>query len=285
MQAKPFAKRIFGPTATEAPLRFALKRLYLQAKPQVAAYSQQPAYSLTRRAVLSAAALSAVSLALAYSGPRSWARTEARSTRASPFKSAVMSMYTRHSPGGTWAQLVRQLLPGDAPEQARARAAMQSVDRRYFLEPSTPDILAYQDTPLPIGYEQTISAPHMHATALELLGRQLHPGARVLDVGSGSGYLTAVFGTLVAPEGRVLGVEKFEPLAERSIKSIKASNPDLLEKGVVRIMAGNVLGKVLEEEKEPFDAIHVGAAAATLPDILVEKLARGGIMVRRPLDS
>ena len=48
-----------------------------------------------------------------------------------------------------------------------------------------PTCLRRQDTPLPIGYEQTISAPHMHATALELLGRQLRPGARVLDVGSG----------------------------------------------------------------------------------------------------
>ena len=44
---------------------------------------------------------------------------------------------------------------------------------------------AAQDTPLPIGYGQTISAPHMHATALELLARQLRPGARILDVGSG----------------------------------------------------------------------------------------------------
>ena len=82
--------------------------------------------------------------------------------------------------------------------------------------------LGAQDCPVPIGYGATISAPHMHSKVLELLEPKLQPGARVLDVGSGSGYLTAVLGRLVGPRGSVLGVEKMEPLARRSIQSIQA---------------------------------------------------------------
>lgn len=55
-----------------------------------------------------------------------------------------MAMYTLHNPSGSWEQLVSNLLPGDSAEQTRARTAMQSVDRRHFLEPSTPEVLAYQ---------------------------------------------------------------------------------------------------------------------------------------------
>ena len=60
--------------------------------------------------------------------------------------------------------------------------------------------------------------------------------------------------------------------------SVQASNPDLLERGTVRIVPGNVLGEMLADEK-PFDVIHVGAAAAKLPEMLIDKLAVGGRMV------
>lgn len=189
-----------------------------------------------------------------------------------------MATHTHQRPATSWAQLVHRLLPGDGPEQSRARNAMESVDRRHFVEPGTPETVVYRDMPLSIGYGQTISAPHMHAVAVEVLRSNLRQGARVLDVGSGSGYILAVFGIMVGPNGRVLGVERQEQLAMHSISAIQASNPDLLEAGVVHISVGNVLGEVLEKEG-PFDVIHVGAAAASLPDLLVEKLAPGGIMM------
>lgn len=71
---------------------------------------------------------------------------------------------------------------------------MRAVDRGLFVLDRQ---RAYQDCPLPIGHGVTISAPHMHAYACELLGPWLKPGASVLDVGSGSGYLTAVFAHMV----------------------------------------------------------------------------------------
>lgn len=64
--------------------------------------------------------------------------------------------------------------------------AMRSVDRAHFVAHDTPHDLAYTDAPLPLGYGETISAPHMHAACLDLLQTHLQPGAHVLDVGSGT---------------------------------------------------------------------------------------------------
>ncbi|KAG2433517.1 hypothetical protein HYH02_012635 [Chlamydomonas schloesseri] len=173
----------------------------------------------------------------------------------------------------------------------RVAAAMAAVDRAAFLAPGYGGgwVHAYEDRPLPIGYDQTISAPHMHATALELLLPQLRPGARVLDVGSGSGYLTACLGLLVSPGGRVLGVEAVGPLAERSRAVLARVVPGLVADGTVAVQAGNVLGGVPAPEPGGsgsggggggcWDAIHVGAAAEELPRELVAALAPGGRMV------
>lgn len=91
-----------------------------------------------------------------------------------------------------------------------------------------------QDTPLPIGYGETISAPHMHATCLELLRGHLRPGARVLDVGSGSGYLSAAMGLMVRDKGGfVLGVEKHPELVEESLANVRHATPELLNTGTV----------------------------------------------------
>ena len=71
---------------------------------------------------------------------------------------------------------------------------------------------------------------------------------------------------MVGDEGQVLGVEKHKELAHRSMQSLQQAVPDLMKKGTIKIMPGNVLGKVLQEYG-PFDAIHVGAAAATMPQV------------------
>jgi protein-L-isoaspartate(D-aspartate) O-methyltransferase len=156
--------------------------------------------------------------------------------------------------------------------------ALRQCDRKNYVDADIPHAYIYQDAPLPIGYHETISAPHMHATCLELLREHLRPGARVLDVGSGSGYLAAAMGVMVGDEGKVIGVEKHAELAQLSIVNVRRDHPELLDKGVVELRAGNVLGDALEGE-EPFDAIHVGAAASSLPDVLVRKLKPGGRMV------
>ena len=73
---------------------------------------------------------------------------------------------------------------------------------------------------------------------------------------------------MVGDSGQVLGVEKHKELAHRSMESLEQAVPVLMKKGTIKIMPGNVLGKVLGEYG-PFDAIHVGAAAATMPQVCV----------------
>ncbi|KAG7669106.1 putative Protein-L-isoaspartate O-methyltransferase 2 [Nannochloris sp. 'desiccata'] len=175
-------------------------------------------------------------------------------------------------------KLISNLVAEGVIRHADVETALLAVDRGAFCPNNLPKHYVYQDSPLPIGYGETISAPHMHATCLELLRDHLRPGSRVLDVGSGSGYLSAAMGIMVRPNGKVIGIEKHPELAEYSIQRMREYMPEMLDSGLVKLSAGNVLGDALENE-EPFDAIHVGAAAATLPDNLVQKLKAGGRMV------
>ena len=86
--------------------------------------------------------------------------------------------------------------------------AMNQVDRACF---TTNRPHSFEDSPQPIGWNATISAPSIHAICLEMLGPRLQPGCRVLDVGSGSGYLTAVLGLLVQPGGELVGTGPLPP--------------------------------------------------------------------------
>jgi protein-L-isoaspartate(D-aspartate) O-methyltransferase len=134
------------------------------------------------------------------------------------------------APRTTQAQLVQHLVAQHLLRTPRVIDAFRHVDRRGFVNENllaSPDVEAYEDRPLPIGSGQTISAPHMHAMCAEALADKLVPGARVLDVGSGSGYLVSVFAKLVGEGGYVLGVEKEPDLAARSLYSLSRANPEL----------------------------------------------------------
>ncbi|CAL5227878.1 g10918 [Coccomyxa viridis] len=175
--------------------------------------------------------------------------------------------------------LVKELIQEKRLQHPRAVQALLKVDRKFFIRPDMHETDAYQDEALPIGYGQTISAPHMHAAALELLQGHLQPGASAFDVGSGSGYLAACMGVMVAPNGHVLGIEQHEPLAQRSFASIRRALPELMDEGVVTLQAGDALKDPALEEHAPFDAIHVGASAGHIPKVLTDKLKNGGRMV------
>lgn len=152
---------------------------------------------------------------------------------------------------------------------------METIDRGLFVPEDTPP---YVDSPMRIGYNATISAPHMHATCLELLDDYLKPGMHALDVGSGTGYLTACFAVMVGAQGRTVGVEHIPELAEFSIKNIdkSAAAPLLKERSLSIHVADGRLGW---PEFAPYDAIHVGAAAPEIPPALIEQLKPGGRLV------
>lgn len=152
---------------------------------------------------------------------------------------------------------------------------METVDRALFVPEGTPP---YVDSPMQIGHNATISAPHMHAMCLQLLEENLKPGMHALDVGSGTGYLTACFALMVGPEGRAVGVEHIPELVASSIENIqKSAAAPLLKEGSLSIHVGD--GRLGWPEFAPYDAIHVGAAAPDIPPALIEQLKPGGRMV------
>lgn len=122
------------------------------------------------------------------------------------------------SSGASNEGLVANLVQNKLIESSRVQEAMLKVDRAHFAPSS-----AYEDSPQPIGYGATISAPHMHASACEALLPHLGPGAKVLDIGSGSGYLTAVLANLVGPSGTVIGIDHIQPLVTLALSNMKKS--------------------------------------------------------------
>ncbi|KAI3886116.1 hypothetical protein MKX03_029835 [Papaver bracteatum] len=152
---------------------------------------------------------------------------------------------------------------------------MENIDRGFFVPDGN---AAYADSPMPIGFNATISAPHMHATCLELLTDNLLPGMRALDIGSGSGYLVACFASMVGPQGRAVGIEHIPELVSASIENIqKSAASPLLELGSLSIHVGD--GRNGWPEFAPYDAIHVGAAAREIPKQLIDQLKPGDLKV------
>lgn len=153
------------------------------------------------------------------------------------------------------------------------------TDRAHYA-PSAP----YADRPQAIGHAATISAPHMHASACTHLFSALTPGAKVLDVGSGSGYLSAIFAHLVAAEkpgsqgGSVIGIEHIQALVDLATTNLGKSEDGrkMMQEGHVKFVCGD--GRKGYPEAAPYDAIHVGAAALNVHDELVSQLKNGGKM-------
>ncbi|XP_014843344.1 PREDICTED: protein-L-isoaspartate(D-aspartate) O-methyltransferase-like isoform X1 [Poecilia mexicana] len=176
------------------------------------------------------------------------------------------------SSGKTNSELVTRLRDHGIIRSDRVFDAMLSTDRGLYSRD-----YPYADSPQTIGFRATISAPHMHAHALELLSDKLVEGASALDVGSGSGYLTACFARMTGLTGRVVGIEHIEELVQKSIKNVQSDDPELLSSGRIRLVVGD--GRLGYPDGAPYDAIHVGAAAATVPKALLEQLKPGGRLV------
>jgi protein-L-isoaspartate(D-aspartate) O-methyltransferase len=145
--------------------------------------------------------------------------------------------------------------------------AMRTVQRHQFV-PNEYQDRAYADRPLPIGYGQTISQPYIVALMTELL--ELKRGARVLEIGTGSGYQAAVLAEL--PEVEVYTIEIVPQLAQQV-------RDRLTQLGYTEIHTMQGDGYYGWPEHAPFDAIIVTAAPDHLPQPLVEQLADGGRLV------
>ncbi len=148
----------------------------------------------------------------------------------------------------------------------RVLNAMAKIPRHEFVESRYRD-QAYEDHPLPIAAGQTISQPYIVALMLDLL--QLDPSSRVLEIGTGSGYQTAVL-TLLAKH--VYSVERHPELARQAAEILSR-----LALTNLTVATGD--GSRGLPEYAPFDAIIVSAAAAQVPPALFEQLREGGRMI------
>lgn len=160
----------------------------------------------------------------------------------------------------------------------RVSAAFAAVPREGFLT-ETERRYADKDRPLPIGHGQTNSQPTTVRNMLTLL--EVQPGDRVLDVGSGSGWTTALLGHLTGPAGRVYGVELVPDLAEWGGRNLAPQGMPWTSIQLVDPPAGQPTGggDLGLPRLAPFDRILVSAEARKLPPALVDQLGRGGRMV------
>ncbi|XP_030054344.1 protein-L-isoaspartate(D-aspartate) O-methyltransferase isoform X3 [Microcaecilia unicolor] len=162
------------------------------------------------------------------------------------------------SGGASHAELVQNLRKNGIIKSEKVFEVMLGTDRSHYAKCNP-----YMDSPQSIGYQATISAPHMHAYALELLHDQLHEGAKALDVGSGSGILTACFARMVGPKGKVVGIDHIKELVDDSIHNVGKDDPTFISSGRVQLLVGD--GRLGYPQEAPYDAIHVGAAAPIVP--------------------
>jgi protein-L-isoaspartate(D-aspartate) O-methyltransferase len=146
-------------------------------------------------------------------------------------------------------------------------SAMASVPRHIFVDEGLAS-RAYEDTALPIGFEQTISQPYVVARMLEAL-RATKPLANVLEVGTGCGYQAALLARLARD---VYSIERIAGLLDKArgnLRPLRLSN--------LRLVHGD--GALGLPEAAPFDGVIVAAAASGVPDALLQQLALGGRMI------
>ena len=141
--------------------------------------------------------------------------------------------------------------------------AFDLTPRHIFVPPSV-EHRAYEDAPLPIGFQQTASQPSLQALYLQLL--KLQPTDRVLEIGTGSGYQTVLLSHLAQ---HVYSVERIRELSQRARNVI-----DQLRISNIALLVGD--GTIGWSRYAPYDAILVGAGAPSVPQALIDQLAMGG---------
>jgi protein-L-isoaspartate(D-aspartate) O-methyltransferase len=183
-----------------------------------------------------------------------------------PEGSAKVQPAQKDDEGTRRARMVETQIAARGVRDPRVLDAMRKVPRHLFVEPAQRE-RAYEDHPLPIAGSQTISQPYIVALMTELLA--LGPRSRVLEIGTGSGYQSAVLGELAS---EVYSIEILPGLAQAAgekLRSLGYTN--------VNVRAGD--GYRGWPERAPFDGIIVTAAPERIPQPLIEQLAIGGRMV------
>ena len=162
--------------------------------------------------------------------------------------------------------MVKEQISARGIKDERVIDVMNRVPRHIFVD-KTYYHQAYNDYPLPIGYGQTISQPYMVAMMTELL--ELKSDEKVLEIGTGSGYQTAILASLCA---KVYSIERIAELTKRARTTL-----DSLGFQNVNLMVGD--GSIGWPDYSPYDGIIVTAGAPEIPNALIEQLAENGRLV------
>lgn len=152
--------------------------------------------------------------------------------------------------------------------------AMLETDRADFCQRDP-----YEDCPQSIGCNATISAPHMHAFALEAALPFIDPEKpqRILDVGSGSGYLCVAFAKLLGSSGKIYGIEHIQPLVNLARENTEKRHSNILDTYRVYFICED--GRKGFLPGAPYDIIHVGASSPDVPHDLIEQTKVGGVII------
>jgi protein-L-isoaspartate(D-aspartate) O-methyltransferase len=164
-------------------------------------------------------------------------------------------------------RLVDSLVANDIITKSSTAEAMRAVPRHEFVDADHQE-QAYQDRPLPIGNDQTISAPHIVGQMVDLL--DVEPGDRVLEIGTGCGYHAAVTSEVVG-DGNVFSVEYDRELGEAARQRLTDLGYD------VAVRIGD--GREGWPEQAPFDASYLTCAAAEPPPAVIKQTATDGVVV------
>jgi len=169
-------------------------------------------------------------------------------------------------------RLLDSLIEGGWLKTSRIIEAFRKIKRIDFLPENLKD-LAEANEALPIGYGQTISQPLVVAFMIELLSPE--PGEKILDVGAGSGWTTALLAEIVGEKGKVIGLEIVPELVEFGKKNVSKYN--FIKKGIVEFICAD--GSKGYKKEAPFDKILCSAEAKKVPQPWKDQLKVGGKIV------
>ncbi|UCD14361.1 MAG: protein-L-isoaspartate O-methyltransferase [Thermoplasmatales archaeon] len=159
-------------------------------------------------------------------------------------------------------RLVKNLIIEGYIKSEEVEKAFLKIPREAFV-PDSLKMRAYMDTPLEIGYGQTISAPHMVAIMCEAL--DITEGQKILEIGAGSGYHAAIVAHLVGEKGHVFTIERFENLAKQAQENLRKTD-------ITNATVETGDGSEGLEKNQPYDRIYVTCASPGIPQPLIDQL-------------
>ncbi|KAI5710248.1 hypothetical protein M8J76_004995 [Diaphorina citri] len=152
---------------------------------------------------------------------------------------------------------------------------MMKFDRYDFLPHAPAE--SWMNIPVCINYTATMPEGSYHGQSLDAIYRWLKPGAKCLDIGSGTGYITACMAEMVGPTGKVYGIEHIPYILQKSIEAIEINHANLLDDGIIEFICKD--GRAGLHEKGPFDVIHLGGSVVNNPYHLMSQLKPNGCLL------